>query len=315
MMRTPSMVIDVSAIDVREHNFALACRSRLDRTVLLAAIERAIERREDDVGVVDALGKPLFDAAISPCPGRNASSEPVSARSAFRIASVIWSSRRCVGLRPRYCVSRETPAPRSQSRACPRRGVPPHVRHRASPTSRECAAHPKVPLALERKRQPEIRIQRPLVNSSKRTAPTPVNSGSSRIMRVNTPSVTTSMRVALPTFVESLARMPTVSPTHSPSVAAMRSAALRAASRLGSRMRIFLDFATARRAGPAAHASSYPHRRGDEHRTRPGFEGAEQLGQCRIDRERSVSPRHGAPLNHPRAPVSAALRIAAMLAR
>src|SRR5688572_685386 len=75
-------------------------------------------------------------------------------------------------------------------------------------------------------------------NSSNSTAPTPDSSGSSRIMRVNTPSVTTSMRVFGPDFETMRARSPTRSPTPSAKVCAMRSAAARAAIRRGSSTRI-----------------------------------------------------------------------------
>jgi hypothetical protein len=58
-------------------------------------------------------------------------------------------------------------------------------------------------------------------------------------MRVNTPAVTSSMRVRQDTFEPKRTRYPTVSPTASPSVAAMRAAAARAASRRGSSTMIF----------------------------------------------------------------------------
>ena len=60
---------------------------------------------------------------------------------------------------------------------------------------------------------------------------------------MNTPSVTTSMRVRFDIFEPKRTRKPTVSPTCSPSVEAMREAAARAASRRGSSTRIFLSFA------------------------------------------------------------------------
>src|SRR5580704_3465275 len=75
-------------------------------------------------------------------------------------------------------------------------------------------------------------------NSSKITAPTPSSMGSSRISRVNMPSVMISIRVRLEILEPNRTRSPTVSPTRSPSVCAMRSAAARAASRRGSRTRI-----------------------------------------------------------------------------
>ena len=60
---------------------------------------------------------------------------------------------------------------------------------------------------------------------------------------MNTPSVMTSMRVRLETLEPKRTRRPTVSPTCSPSVDAMRAAAARAASRRGSSSSIFLSFA------------------------------------------------------------------------
>ncbi len=71
-------------------------------------------------------------------------------------------------------------------------------------------------------------------NSSNSTAATPSRAGSSVIMRENTPSVTTSMRVRAEILESSRTRKPTVSPTASPRVAAMRAAAARAAIRRGS---------------------------------------------------------------------------------
>ena len=76
-------------------------------------------------------------------------------------------------------------------------------------------------------------------NSSNSTAPMPESSGSSRIMRVKTPSVTTSMRVFGPDFETIRARNPIRSPTASDKECAMRSAAARAAMRRGSSTRIF----------------------------------------------------------------------------
>ncbi len=75
-------------------------------------------------------------------------------------------------------------------------------------------------------------------NSSKITQATPASSGSARTCRVKTPSVTTSTRVAAETLDCMRTRKPTVRPTGSPKVAAMRSAAARAARRRGSRTMI-----------------------------------------------------------------------------
>ena len=64
---------------------------------------------------------------------------------------------------------------------------------------------------------------------------------------MNTPSVTTSMRVLAEIFEPKRTRNPTVSPVRSPNVFAMRSAAARAAMRRGSSTRIF----------PLAHGSLF----------------------------------------------------------
>src|ERR671912_1276840 len=92
----------------------------------------------------------------------------------------------------------------------------------------------KPPCASSARARPRSASSERSWNSSKRTAATPSSAGSSRIMRENTPSVTTSMRVRRPILDPRRTRSPTVSPTSSPSVRAMRSAAARAASRRGS---------------------------------------------------------------------------------
>ena len=61
--------------------------------------------------------------------------------------------------------------------------------------------------------------------------------------RVKMPSVMISIRVRFDTFEPKRTRRPTVSPTRSLSVCAMRSAAARAASRRGSSTRMRRDFA------------------------------------------------------------------------
>src|ERR1700734_1708256 len=66
----------------------------------------------------------------------------------------------------------------------------------------------------------------------------PSSIGSSRMSRVKIPSVMISMRVLRDTFEPNRTRRPTVSPTRSPSVFAMRSAAARAASLRGSSTRM-----------------------------------------------------------------------------
>ena len=77
--------------------------------------------------------------------------------------------------------------------------------------------------------------------SSKTTIPTPGKESSDCSRRVSIPSVTTSIRVALPVRRSSLVTYPTVLPTSSPRRADMRVAAARAATRRGSRTTILLS--------------------------------------------------------------------------
>ena len=74
----------------------------------------------------------------------------------------------------------------------------------------------KAPCASSASARPRSASSERSWNSSNRTAATPFNSGSSRIMRANTPSVTTSIRVFAETRLCRRTRRPTVSPTRSP---------------------------------------------------------------------------------------------------
>ena len=130
-------------------------------------------------------------------------------------------------------------------------------------------------------------------NSSNTPRRPPSSVGSSSTSRVNTPSVTTSIRVARETLAANRTRQPTVSPTASPKVAAMRAAAARAASRRGASTRIFF---------PAAQASPGEHerhprglagaRRRDQNRSVVRAQSAGQLRQRGIDRKRLCMLAH-----------------------
>ena len=76
-------------------------------------------------------------------------------------------------------------------------------------------------------------------NSSKITTETPSSPGSSTSRRTRTPSVSTSIRVPEDTFCSNRIRYPTVRPTGSPSIQAIRSAICRAATRRGSSISTF----------------------------------------------------------------------------
>ncbi len=124
------------------------------------------------------------------------------------------------------------------------RAAPPRARRRASPTSPRILKSSRRPSCTSRaSAKPRSASNDRSWNSSNSTAAMPSSDGSSSTSRVNTPSVMTSMRVRLEIFEPKRTRRPTVSPTCSPSVDAMRLAAARAASRRGSSTRIFLSFA------------------------------------------------------------------------
>ena len=116
---------------------------------------------------------------------------------------------------------------------------------RAHPRAVERGRHDQKPqvlaqraLRVEREGEAEVGVERALVELVEQN---PGDAFERRIVEdlpVNTPSVTTSIRVRFDTRLCRRTRKPTVSPTFSPSVAAMRDAAARAARRRGSsRMR------------------------------------------------------------------------------
>ncbi|GMA75487.1 hypothetical protein GCM10025880_19040 [Methylorubrum aminovorans] len=164
---------------------------------------------------------------------------------------------------------------------------------------------PQRALRVEGEGETKVGIEERSWNSSNSTAPMPVSSGSSRIMRVNTPSVTTSIRVRAEILEPSRTRRPTMSPTRSPRVEAMRSAAPRAASRRGSRRMIFClpSQGSSRRASgtrvvlPApGGATSTAEARSDKAARRAGR--AASIGSAGDDMMREVA-RFARRRNHP----------------
>ena len=61
--RTPSMVSEVSAMEVASTTLRRPGFAGLDGEILLAALERAVERREVDGGIGDALAQKRLDPA------------------------------------------------------------------------------------------------------------------------------------------------------------------------------------------------------------------------------------------------------------
>ena len=160
---------------------------------------------------------------ISAAPGRKASTEPGSARSAR-----VTASATCVlDARARIAAEIARLDRKGAALALDHRRVAEKLRDARAVDGRR--HHQKLQvlaqalLRVAREREAEIGVERALVEfveQHRRDARRA--SGSSRIRRVNTPSVTTSMRVLRETFEPKRTRKPTVSPTVSPSVSAMR---------------------------------------------------------------------------------------------
>ena len=66
--RTPSMVSEVSAMEVASTTLRRPGFAGLDREILLAAVQGAVERREVDGGIGDALAQEGLDPADLPLP-------------------------------------------------------------------------------------------------------------------------------------------------------------------------------------------------------------------------------------------------------
>ena len=171
---------------------------------------------------------------ISPWPGRKTRIEPLSLPSASSVTRTTSSSIRALGLRPTYRVATVKARPwlsisgASPSSACTR--APSSV----ADMTRSLRSSRRPCCASSAKARPRSASSERSWNSSNRTAATPSSAGSSKIIRVNTPSVTTSMRVRFDVRLVRRTRSPIVSPTFSSNVAAMRAAAARAARRRGS---------------------------------------------------------------------------------
>ena len=153
---------------------------------------------------------------ISPCPGRKTRIEPLSLASASSVTRATSSSMRAPGLRPTYRVATGKARPwLSISGASPssaRTRAPSSV----ADMTRSLKSSRRPCCASSAKARPRSASSERSWNSSNRTAATPSSAGSSRIMRVKTPSVTTSMRVRFETRLVRRTRRPIVSPTFSP---------------------------------------------------------------------------------------------------
>ena len=232
----------------RQHDLAAAGRRRRNGAVLLARIERAIERDDVDVRIVDALLEQRFGAA-----------DLAGARQEHQQRALFGAQARAA--RRRRLAARSARGPRGRDSASRPESCGPWLSITGASPSKAATRAPSsvadITSSFKSSRRPCCTSRasaRPRSaskdrswNSSNSTAATPSSEGSSSTSRVNTPSVMTSMRVRLEILEPKRTRKPTVSPTCSFSVAAMRAAAARAASRRGSSTRIFLS---------AAHGSS-----------------------------------------------------------
>ena len=197
--------------------------ARRNGAVLLARVERAEQRDDIDGFVGDALLQQRLGAADF-AGARQEHQQPSRYRRAARAARRRPPGSRCARAR-RGRDSASPPRKRGLGSRPParRRAAPPRGRRRASPTS-PGFSDPRAGPAARRcaSASPRSASSERSWNSSNSTAATPSSDGSSRTSRVNTPSVITSMRVRLEIFEPKRTRKPTVSPTCSPSVEAMR---------------------------------------------------------------------------------------------
>ena len=237
--RTPSMVSDVSAMEVAKHHLAPARRRRRHGAILRGLVEAAVAaarcRWRDRRSARPAA---LATRRISPWPGRNTSSDPVSARSAVATASATWLSMRWRGSRRHGASRPERRGPRwpRPARLPPR---PSSVATRAPSrvadmTSRRKSSRRPACASSARARPRSASSERSW-NSSNRMAAMPGKSG---IVEDHAgedalgDDLDAGRRPDLRAEPHAQARP--FAPTASPSVSAMRAAAPRAASRRGS---------------------------------------------------------------------------------
>ena len=129
--------------------------------------------------------------------------EPVSARSAFRMASRhrILDARAGIAAEIARLDRKGAARAFNHRRAAEQLPHTPAVERRRHDRMRNSSRNPRWHSSASA--NPRSASSERSWNSSNSTAPIPASPGSSRIMRVNTPSVTTSMRVLAPTCRES----------------------------------------------------------------------------------------------------------------
>jgi hypothetical protein len=245
-IRTPSIVSEVSAMLVA--STTLRRPGAAGRSA--ASCASGASSPNSGSTSVPAGSSPSLSARatrrISAAPGRNTSASPGCSASARR--TVLATSRSsCSGCRLAWRTS--TGNERSLLMI---RGASPSSAATAAPSSvaditSSLRSWRRFRCTSRLSASPRSAARLRSWNSSKITSPVPSSAGSSCSRRPRMPSVTTSMRVSRLTLVSSRMRYPTRRPTGSPSVAAIRTATARAASRRGSSI-------TMRR--PASHGAS-----------------------------------------------------------
>ena len=236
--RMSSIVSDVSAIDVASTSLRPVAAGAMAARCALNGIDPCSGHSTTSSGSAGVRAAATRD--ISPAPGRNTSTPPAVSSSARRT-------------RPAHCVTNRvsfgggvSSQRVSTGNACPSErtvGAPPISAATGAVSSvadiaRRIRSSRSAPRTSSASASPRSALSERSWNSSKITAPMPPSPGSNWIMRVRMPSVTTSIWVEPDTLLSPRMRYPTVRPTGSPSVAAMRSAAARAAIRRGSSMTI-----------------------------------------------------------------------------
>ena len=179
-----------------QHHLAPAWAGRLEREILRPLVHRAVERSEIDVGIADPLLQPFLNAPDLALAGQE-HEHASPARLARRAAPRPPSGPRCA-TRIAAEIAR---LDRKRAALAFMTGALPSSAATRAPSSvadidQDAQVLPQAALACRAPAQGRDR-RRASARGTRRTArrATPESSGSSRIMRVNTPSVTTSIRV------------------------------------------------------------------------------------------------------------------------
>ena len=215
-MRTPSMVSEVSAMDVASTTLRRPGGRGRDRAVLRLGIERAEQRdhvgRGIDAFLQQRLGAADFGRARQE---REDRARLGAQRARDGLGHLVLDARARIARRgdasrpERRGLAIRSPAPRPSNAATRAPSMVADITRIFRSSRRPCCAS-------RASARPRSASSERSWNSSNSTAAMPLSSGSSRISRVNTPSVTTSMRVLADIFEPKRTRKPTVSPVRSP---------------------------------------------------------------------------------------------------